>query len=107
MLNIYIAGNKKALMMSSGLLNMAVGQGFEPWDLAIAGFQDRYFRPLSHPTEEARIIQIEFYLTTEILKNYEKIFPSCCFSEQLLKLTQIKAKKPGYTGLLARAWSAF
>lgn len=29
---------------------MAVGQGFEPWELAFAGFQDRYFRPLSHPT---------------------------------------------------------
>ena len=47
---------------------MAVGQGFEPWDLAIAGFQDRYFRPLSHPTEEARIIQIVSCLTTGIIK---------------------------------------
>ena len=58
---------------------MAVGQGFEPWDLAIAGFQDRYFRPLSHPTEEARIIQIEFNLTTEIVKKQQKKTPKLLF----------------------------
>lgn len=30
---------------------MAVGQGFEPWELlTLNGFQDRRFRPLSHPT---------------------------------------------------------
>ena len=33
---------------------LAEGQGFEPWEVCcFAGFQDRCFRPLSHPSGDA------------------------------------------------------
>lgn len=43
--------------LSWGSLNdirelLAEGEGFEPPDLAVNGFQDRRLKPLGHPSEE-------------------------------------------------------
>ena len=48
---------------------MAVRQGVEPWVLAYAGFQDRYFRPLSHLT---RRTFKSIIFNTLILKGIER-----------------------------------
>ena len=34
----------------SGRMRMAEGEGFEPPDLSVNGFQDRRLRPLGHPS---------------------------------------------------------